>query len=423
MSITDAKIATLAIDGGEPIRSAEQRWPVWPEPAPGAAQNLEAVLHSGRWAISSPLGSTELFERTFAQSFANYVGVRHCIPVDHGSSALVVALESLGLDFGDRVLVPGLTWVASASAALRAGLVPVLVDVDPVTGCLGADNLDLTVNAKAAVVVHWSCCMADVPALVAAGAPHGIAMIEDCAQAHGAEWGGRGAGTMGQLGCFSFQHGKVLSAGEGGAVVSNSDSRAHTLQELRADSRSYRKDRGRRGELEVIETATTMGSNFCISEFNSAVLCAQLGILQQQHERRNGNHRLLTSLLAEVDGVSVLQPAPEQSRMSIYELPLIFDPLPRGMNVVQLGEALTAELGTAFYPTDAPLHTSRLLRPWNKRTLRPLTDDFMAVNQGRRFPNSDFFADHSVVTHHSTLLAEERDMYDIAEAVAKVIAG
>jgi L-glutamine:2-deoxy-scyllo-inosose/3-amino-2,3-dideoxy-scyllo-inosose aminotransferase len=179
--------------------------------------------------------------------FAEYTHTRYCVPVDHGSSGLVVALESLGLEFGDRVLVPALTWVASATAALRAGLVPVLVDVDSDTGCVGPNDLDLGVGARAVVVVHWSCAMADVPAIASVAEPRQMAVIEDCAQAHGAAWMDRPAGSQGCLGCFSMQQGKVLTAGEGGAVVTNDDRLAGVLEELRADSRATVRTRPGRG--------------------------------------------------------------------------------------------------------------------------------------------------------------------------------
>ena len=157
----------LAIDGGIPVRPVECRWPEWPTPAGDSSRMLASVLHSGRWAITSP-GKGELFERRFARMFAEYVGVRFCIPVDHGSSALVVALESLGLDYGDTVLVPAITWVATATAVLRAGLVPVLADVDAQTGCLPPESVRRGAGARAVIPVHWACAMADVPAISAA---------------------------------------------------------------------------------------------------------------------------------------------------------------------------------------------------------------------------------------------------------------
>jgi dTDP-4-amino-4,6-dideoxygalactose transaminase len=413
--------ARLAIDGGTPVRPPGRRWPAWPVPAADAERLVKAVLHSGRWAISSAQGP-ELFERLFARAFTQYVGTRHCVPVDHGSSALVVALESLGLGFGDAVLVPTLTWTASATAVLRAGLLPVLVDVDPRTGCVCPETLDLDVDARAVIAVHWACVMADVPAISAAAGDRDMTVIEDSAQAHGARWEGRGAGSLGRLGCFSFQNGKVLSGGEGGAVVTDDDRLAPVLEELRADSRRYRLEPGGPGELELEESATVQGANFCLSEFSAAVLCAQLGELDAQHEIRNRNYARLAGLIAGIEGVRLLEPPPPQTKMSIYEATLVFEQLPAGMTNQDVAAALTAELGTRFYITDTPLHRSPLLRPWTKPALAPLTERFLACHRGRQYPNADLLADSVVQTHHSTFLGDDRDMADIADAIAKVVA-
>ena len=420
MTTTSAPAARLAIDGGPPVRPPDREWPRWPVPAPSAERLLTSVLRSGRWTISSPEGN-ELFERRFGRDFATYVGVRHCVPVDHGSSALVVALESLNLEFGSTVLVPALTWTASATAALRAGLVPVLVDVDPTTGCVGPDNLDLDVDARAVIAVHWASVMADIPAIDAVASPRGMVVIEDAAQAHGATWQGRQAGSLGRLGCFSFQHGKVLTGGEGGAVVTDDDTLAPTLEELRADSRRYRQDETPSGELDLEESAGIQGANFCMDEFSAAVLCAQLTTLDAQHAVRNRNYALLTSLVAEIPGVRLLQPPPGQTSMSIYEGTIIFDELPAGVRTADVAVALTAELGRRFYLTDDPLHRSRLLRPSSKPMLAPLAERFVELHRDRSYPNTERLAGQSVQTHHSTFLGTERDMHDIAEAIAKVL--
>ncbi|WFE36079.1 DegT/DnrJ/EryC1/StrS family aminotransferase [Micromonospora sp. WMMD975] len=412
----------LAVDGGRPVRPPDRPWPRWPIPAPDAAPNLAAVLQGGRWAISSPtVGDGVLFERRFAADFARYVGTRHCVPVDHGSSALVVALESLGLGYGETVLVPALTWTASATAALRAGLVPVLVDVDRDTGCVGPDDLDLSVDPRAVVAVHWASNMADMPALDAVTGPRDISIVEDCAQAHGATWQGRQAGSFGRLGCFSFQHGKVLTCGEGGAVVTDDDRLAPVLEELRADSRRYRGDRTPPGELDLEESAGVQGANFCLNEFSAAVACAQLATLDAQHEVRNRNYRLLAELLADVDGVRLLQPATAQTRISIYEGTLVLDDLPTGMDNAAVAAALTAELGRRFYLTDEPLHRSKLLQPWTKPLLAPLAERFAAIHADRTYPKTEWLAAHTVQTHHSTFLGTEQDMHDVATAVTKVL--
>nr|WP_157527097.1 DegT/DnrJ/EryC1/StrS family aminotransferase [Kibdelosporangium sp. MJ126-NF4]CTQ98693.1 DegT/DnrJ/EryC1/StrS aminotransferase [Kibdelosporangium sp. MJ126-NF4] len=414
--------SALACNGGSPVRDPGRPWPRWPVASLDAERNLLDVLYGDRWTLTAPLGRAETFERRFARMFARYTGTRHCVPVDHGSSALVIALESLGLRPADRVLVPALTWTASATAALRAGLVPVLVDVDPDTGCLSPDTLDLSVDARAVVAVHWSCAMADIPAITDVANRDDMVVIEDCAQSHGAEWLGRRAGSMGRIGCFSMQQGKVLTCGEGGAVVTDDDALAPRLEELRADSRRYRSDAGRPGEQELLETAGIMGVNFCLGEFQAAVLCAQLEMLDRQHEIRARNFAALAALVDDIPGVRLVRPAPAQTRMSVYEVPFVFDRLSARMTNADIATALTAELHTTFYITDTPLHVTPLLRPWTKSTLAPLADQFVALHQGRTFPNASHLFENSVVTHHSSLLGTEQDMADIATAVAKVAA-
>jgi dTDP-4-amino-4,6-dideoxygalactose transaminase len=410
----------LAVHGGVPVRDPLRSWPGWPTSTRQTRLNLDAVLDSGRWAITSPPGRP-LFERKFAGMFAAYNGVRHCVPVDHGSSALVIALESLRLDYGDTVLVPALTWVASASAVLRAGLVPVLVDVDSATGCIDPAGLDLSVNPKAVIAVHWSCAMADVPALQKACAPFGITVLEDAAQAHGAEWLGHRAGSLGRLGCFSMQHSKTLTGGEGGAVITSDDTLAPVLEELRADSRRYADPRTAPQGLELEESATIMGANFCMSEFSAAVLCAQLDLLDVQHDTRNQNYALLARLIEGLEDVRLLRQRPEQTRLSVYEAVLVFDPLPPRMTNADVAEALSAELHTRFYPPREPLARSHLLKPWTKPTLAPLSGRFVSVHQDRVYPNAEYMSGHAVLTPHSTFLGDEADMRDIADAIAKVV--
>jgi dTDP-4-amino-4,6-dideoxygalactose transaminase len=412
------EIGRLAVDGGSPIRR-DKPWPTWPEVAPGAERAVLAALHSGRWAISSTYNGSPLYERRFAEEFARYLGAEHCIPTDHGSSALVIALESLGLEYGTEVVVPTMTWVATASAVLRAGLVPVLADVDPDSGCLTAETVEPVLGPRtgAILVVHWACVMADMPAILALANQRGIAVVEDAAQAHGAAIAGRRAGTFGRLGCFSMQHAKVLTCGEGGAVVTGDARLAHRLQELRADSRRY-VDRPVVGQLELQETASVMGANFGLDDVSAALLCAQLEILDEQHERRRRNYRLLGRLLGDVPGVRLLREHPQQDRLSLYEVPLLFDLDPRENQ--DLDRALAAELQVKAYRARAPLYRSSLLQPWTKTGLGELVGAFAARNENRSFPGADSISASAVVFHHSVFLGDEDDMHDLASAVRKV---
>jgi L-glutamine:2-deoxy-scyllo-inosose/3-amino-2,3-dideoxy-scyllo-inosose aminotransferase len=148
----------------------------------------------------------------------------------------------------------------------------------------------------------------------------------------------------------------------------------------------------------------------------------QLEQLDAQHETRNRNYALLASLLETVPGVRMLEHRPEQDLMSIYEAPIVFDPLPRGMSNADVARALTAELHVPFYPPREPLYRSRLLQPWTKRALAPLAQRFQEVHRDRVFPQADWLSSHAVLTHHSTFLGTADDMADIAAAIAKVVA-
>src|SRR5687767_13234755 len=127
-------IDKLAIEGGSPVRS--RAWPLWPIATERTLRNIADVLASGRWAISGPFRGTPSFERRFAAAFAAYCGALHCVPTSSGTASLAIALEACDVGAGDEVIVPGLSWVASASAVVGINAVPVLCDVDPDTWCL-----------------------------------------------------------------------------------------------------------------------------------------------------------------------------------------------------------------------------------------------------------------------------------------------
>ncbi len=160
----------------------------------------------------------------FEASFASYSNVEHCLAVNSGTSALHLALLAAGIGPGDEVITVSMTFVATTAAILYSGAKPVFVDVDPVTWTMDPALIEaaITPRTKAILPVHLHGVMADMDAIMEIGRRHGLIVIEDAAQAHGAEYKGRRAGSIGDLGCFSFYPGKNLGAyGEGGAVVTN----------------------------------------------------------------------------------------------------------------------------------------------------------------------------------------------------------
>jgi dTDP-4-amino-4,6-dideoxygalactose transaminase len=206
----------LALKGGPKVR--ERAWPKWPEHGPEEVAAVTRALESGRWG-GFPAPGPEASR--FAQTFAQYLGSPHAVLAANGTVTLKVLLRALKVGAGDEVIVPALTWTATAACAVYVNAVPVFADIDPETLCLDPASVEslITPKTKAIIPVHLGSAMADLDALVQLAQRHGLALIEDCAHAHGARWNDRGAGSIGDAGSFSFQSSKLLTAGEGGAIT------------------------------------------------------------------------------------------------------------------------------------------------------------------------------------------------------------
>jgi len=204
-----------AILGGAPVRAGKS-WPSWPQSDGTERRRLQAVLDSGAW--SSAQG--EEVER-FVAEFIEFQGARHGIAVTNGTHALEAALTACEVGSGDEVIVPALTFVATATSVMSVGATPVLVDVDPASCCIDPAALGeaITDRTRAVIAVHLAGRACDMDALTSLCADRGIALIEDCAHSPGTRWRGRRTGTIGEAGGFSFQQSKLMTAGEGGMVT------------------------------------------------------------------------------------------------------------------------------------------------------------------------------------------------------------
>lgn len=380
------------------------------------------ALRSGRWTLTGGWTGEESFERRFARRFAAFVGVEHCVATDHGSSSLLVALEAVGVGAGDEVVVPVLTWVATATAVLNVNAIPVFVDVDPGTGCMATEALEdaISPRTRAVVPVHLHCRMADMDAIGRVAKVAGLAVVEDCAQAHGARWGGASAGSLGAVGAFSMQQNKVLTAGEGGAVVTDDAGLHDRLQQLKADSRRYRDDEPQMGAPALTDAGGVMGNNFALSELQAALLLDQLDRLEPQLERRAAAARRLDERLGAIPGLSPLDWSPRLTRPSVFEYAVRReDTAFAGRPTSAVAAAVGAELGIRAHQTDVPLHRNALYCPETKARYRWVHDRARPA-AGTRFPAAEALHDQVVLLPHRVLLGADADLDDVVYAFAKV---
>jgi dTDP-4-amino-4,6-dideoxygalactose transaminase len=415
-------LAALAIRGGTPVR-AGRPWPLWPQPAPGAIDALARVLASGRWSVAAPYTGRQAEDRGFSAAFRSYLGIDHCVPTASGTAALMVALEACEVGAGDEVIVPGLSWVASASTVLGVNATPVFVDIDPQTLCLdpAAVEAAITPATRAIVAVHLYSALADMDALLAVADRHGLPVIEDAAQAHGAVYRNRKAGTSGTIGTFSMHHTKLLSSGEGGAAVTSDVLLARRLEHLRADGRCLPSQPPAPGTPELVETGELMGSNRCLSEFQSALLVQQLKQLDAQNDARAKNAEVLDRSLSELGYRPQQTAAPTTVRTYFgyaVEMPEgEFEDTP----VQVICAALSAELGLAVRPVYPPLYANRLYAPATRRRFALSGGRTGAPDRVYDLPHCDHAARNFVMFHHSALLGSELDMTEIIAAFEKVV--
>src|ERR1700693_199723 len=296
----------LAITGGDAGRTTP--FPVWPRGKEEEARNLQDVLDSSRWGGQPFPGK---YASAFAVKFAKVHTAKYGQCVNTGTVAIQAALKAIGIKPGDEVIVPAYTWEGTVGPVLLVNAVPVFVDVDPDTYCLDAKLVEqaITPKTKAFLPVHLGMRFADLDVLVPLAAKHGIKIIEDCAHAHGGMWRGKGAGSIGDLGAFSFQSSKLITSGEGGAVITNNLEYFERVQ-------SYI-NTGRRSVTDEFHHRI-IGFNYRLGEFQAAVLGPQLERLPEQAKVRQGNMEYFESRLAGTAGIGFLKPEPRITRSAPY---------------------------------------------------------------------------------------------------------
>jgi dTDP-4-amino-4,6-dideoxygalactose transaminase len=400
-------MSSLAMLGGKKAKG--KPFPVWPYYDSNEEHALKQVLESRVWWRTPGTKALE-----FEKSFAKFHGARHGIAVTNGTAALEVTIAALGITAGDEVIVPNFTFVASASAVLFANALPVLVDIDPETYCIDPDLVEdaITSRTKAIIAVHMGGHPADLDRLKKIASRKRLALIEDSAHAHASEWRGQRVGTFGVAGTFSFQASKLITAGEGGMIISNND-------KFEVQARSVH-DCGRMPG-EWFYSHFIYGSNYRLSEWQGAILQVQLGRLDQQTKRRHHNARLLDRLLRAIPGITPQKLDERCTRNGQYAY--IFHVNKKefaGLSTERFIKALNAE-GIPHQASYPPLHQLDMFRngEYRKRLSGKQAKDKHKFLRGK-FPVTQRAAWETVWLPQPVLLGDEEDMHEIAAAITKI---
>lgn len=393
----------LALDGGQPVRT--QPFPSWPVFDEGEEKALLSVLHSGQWGM---LGGGQV--KAFEEKFAAYQQARFGVCVPNGTLALEMALRALGLGPGDEVITTGYTFIATASAALLVGAKPVFVDIEWDTFNLNPSKIEaaITGQTKAILPVHLAGRAANMDAIMEIARRHNLRVLEDACQAWGVEWRGRRVGAIGDLGAFSFQSSKNITAGEGGIVVTNDPELHELCWSLHNVGRSpsgawYHHER--------------LGWNLRMTEWTGAILQVQLERLPEQTKIRTENARYLAEALSEVPGLSPLPHDPNVTQNSYHLFILRYDPAAfGGHSRDDFVEAMRAEGITPCSPGYRP---SLIDSPAMQRTM---TDMFGPESAPRLsdYPVTKRAVHQAVWLSQTVLLGDHGDMDSIVEAAQKI---
>ena len=272
---------------------------------------MTRVLESGNWG-GHPSPNTEA--REFAREFAAYTGSPFAVCCANGTVSLMLALQAARVSPGAEVITTAYTFVGTASAIVAAGCVPVFVDVLPQSYCLDPGQVEaaITPRTEAIMPVHLACSLADLDRLGEICERRGLLLIEDCAHAHGARWRGRGVGSIGQLGSFSMQSTKLMTAGEGGVVTTADSIFEQRLQSL---VNCGRKESGYDGFPERM-----LGHNLRVTEWQAAILREQLRRLSDQHARRSQRVEQFEKGLAAIPGLRPLERDERVTERTVYQL-------------------------------------------------------------------------------------------------------
>lgn len=398
----------LALNGGTPVRS--KPYPSWPQTSELDEQNILKALRNHRWCTFD--GE---FIPKFEKAWAEKIGANGCVMTPCGTHALHMAVELLGIGPGDEVLVAPFTYIATIDAIMLSYALPVFVDTDLKTFQMDPADIEhrITEHTRAILPVHILGGAANMDEILAIARRHKLPVIEDACQGQLAEWRRKKLGTLGTIGCFSFQESKIIPGGEAGAFVSADQElidKAYCFRDFGND------EKGKRGYF-------MRGTKYRISDFAAAVLMAQLTRLDDVCATREKHAAYLRDELRQVPGLMPQERYAQATRHNYYVFGLRYDPEHfNGLTRAKFIKAMHAEgipIGGIYPPLNKEpfLEASLNSRHYQGSFSKERLDRYREQN---RCPNNDKLCATCLSISHEVLIGTQSDVDDVLEACAKV---
>ena len=414
MSLAGSFVAgsnSLAIAGGRPVRTAP--WPGWPVWNPEAEPGILEMLRSGRWWRGNGEHVVE-FERRYAE----LIGTRRCQATASGTSALSIALHVLDVDAGDEVLVSPYTFIATYNVIFDIKALPVFVDSDPETFLIDPAGLEgrITDRTRAILPVHIYGLPVDMDRINQTAKKHRLAVIEDACQAWLAQYKGKKAGALGDLGCFSFQNSKHLPAGEGGAITGNDDRIMDRCHSYHNCGRPY-------GSVAATSDYPVRGGNLRMQQVQALILMSQMQRLGPDTELRAKNAAYLSERLQDIPGIEPVKlvEGVERAVYHLYPFRYLsehFNNAPKEKFMEALSrEGIPCSGGYGRQNHDGLIEEALSSRGYKRLFSARRLKQWREQNQ---LPGNDQLCREAVCFGQNMLLGSRKDMDDIAEAIHKI---
>jgi len=398
--------SSLAALGGKKVR--EKSFPAWPHYDETEREALNRVLDSRNWWANHGVEVKE-----FEKEWSGYTGAKGSFAVTNGTHTLEVVFLALGIGDGDEVIVADWSFLATIGAILTVNAIPKIVDVDPLTGTIDVSQAEAAIGPKtrAIVCVHVAGSMSDMDALTALCKKHGIALIEDSAHAHGSRWKGEHAGTIGDAGSFSFQASKLMTSGEGGVITTKREDLIPMFKSFINCGR---------GEGIWYYRHLRLGGNYRLSEWQGAILRAQLKRFPDQQKNRGNNANWLNSEIAKIPGFTPQGRYAGCTEQGNYCYVVEVDStLLSGATRDQIRHALLAE-GIPLTTSYPPLHKLEMFKDPSGLAPRLRGEVTKIRYNEQSFPVTDHLAANTLWFNTAVLMGTRDDANSVLQSIAKI---